>query len=53
MKAKEAMLDSLLANLEEQKQPTVESDVVDEILGSLRSIRQSIELNKAVLRRKK
>ncbi|MFT4925418.1 MAG: hypothetical protein ACI8WB_001511 [Phenylobacterium sp.] len=50
MNVKEVMLDSLLATIEEEEHPCVESHIVDEIICSIKSIRQGIELSKLSLR---
>jgi hypothetical protein len=44
------ILDPSLSSIEEQEQDCVESDVVDEIINCVKSIKQTIALNKEALR---
>lgn len=50
MNVKVLMLDSLLATIEEDQHACVESDIVDQIISCIQSIKQSIELSKKSLK---
>ena len=46
------MLDSILSSIEEDEQSCVESDIVEEIITCIKSIKQSIQMSRDSLKSK-
>ena len=52
MNVRALMLDSILSSIEEDEQSCVESDIVEEIITCIQSIKQSIQMSRDSLKSK-